>query len=264
MARIFSPLSRELRYGLLVLLVVLIVLTAVRWLWPSAPHESVPDLALTKRERQEVAAFEARMRADSLQAVRKAQAQRDEWQAEREVRAQAKADREAAYQAQRAIWAAEKAERLAARAARQAHFDSLRALRPVKLSLGAVLDANAADTLALQRIPGIGRGYARAIVGYRERLGGFVAVHQLSEVNGLPAGIERWFRVDAHAAVRRLPLNRASFQALVHHPYLSYEQVKFIVNRRQKQGPFRSWQDFRNCPLFSPTDLERLAPYFYF
>ena len=256
MARIFSPLSRELRYGLLVLLVVLIVLTAVRWLWPFAPHESVPDLALTKRERQEV--------ADSLQAVRKAQAQRDEWQAEREARAQAKADREAAYQAQRAIWAAEKAERLAARAARQAHFDSLRALRPAKLSLGAVLDANAADTLALQHIPGIGRGYARAIVGYRERLGGFVAVHQLSEVNGLPAGIERWFRVDAHAAVRRLPLNRASFQALVHHPYLSYEQVKFIVNRRQKQGPFRSWQDFRNCPLFSEFDLERLAPYFYF
>lgn len=255
--------SRELRYGFLFLLLLWIALQMGGWFVFSSSKDET-SLLITEREQNELAAFEAQRTADSLKALQRKQALRAQWQAEREAREQERAEREAAYQAQRAVWEAEKTERLALRAARQAYYDSLRALRPVKLSIGTVLDANASDTLALQRIPGIGAGYARAIVGYRERLGGFVALRQLSEVKGLPAGIERWFRIETNHAVQRIALNRASFQTLVRHPYLSYEQVKFIVNRRQKQGAFRGWNDFRNSSLFSEFDFERLSPYFYF
>ena len=48
------------------------------------------------------------------------------------------------------------------------------------------------------------------------------------------------------------------------HPYLNYEQVKFIVNRRNKIGPLRGWDDLRGCPLFTERDHDRLAPYVSF
>ena len=117
-----------------------------------------------------------------------------------------------------------------------------------KLAQGAHLDANSADTADFQRIPGVGTAYARAIVGYRERLGGFIDARQLTEINGLPYDAANWVRIAPHFQPQRLNLNRASFKALVRHPYLNYEQVKFIVNRRNKIGPLRGWDDLRGCP----------------
>lgn len=57
---------------------------------------------------------------------------------------------------------------------------------------GARLDVNRADTLALQRLPGIGPSKARGIVETRQRLGGFRRVEDLLEVPGIgPATLER-------------------------------------------------------------------------
>ncbi len=133
-----------------------------------------------------------------------------------------------------------------------------------KLAQGAHLDANLADTADFQRIPGVGTAYARAIVGYRERLGGFIDARQLTEINGLPYDAANWVRIAPHFQPQRLNLNRATFKALVRHPYLNYEQVKFIVNRRNKIGPLRGWDDLRGCPLFTERDHDRLTPYVSF
>ena len=172
--------------------------------------------------------------------------------------------REEEYQANRARWDAEKAERAARRAEREARYDSIRRSRPQKLTQGVHLDANRADTADFRRIPGVGEAYARAIIGYRERLGGFVNAQQLSEINGLPYDVANWVRVAPQFAPRRLNLNRATFKQLVNHPYLNYEQVKFIVNRRNKTGPLRGWDDLRGCPLFTAHDCTRLLPYVSF
>lgn len=57
---------------------------------------------------------------------------------------------------------------------------------------GARVDLNRADTLVLQRLPGIGPAKARRIVETRQRLGGFSRLEDLLEVPGVgPATLER-------------------------------------------------------------------------
>lgn len=133
-----------------------------------------------------------------------------------------------------------------------------------KLAEGEHLSLNGADTTALKRIPGIGSYYARKIVTYRERMGGFVSVSQIDEIEGLPPGTSRWFRLEGLPEVRRIRINHASFKELVRHPYLSYEQTKDIVNHIRHYGPLRSWQDLSLYKEFAPSDFRRLAPYFRF
>lgn len=142
--------------------------------------------------------------------------------------------------------------------------DSLRQLRPEKFAELTVLDLNTVDTLTLCKIPGIGVGYSRAIVSYRQRLGGFVSVAQLKDIEGLPERIEEWFTVDENAEVNRISINKSDFKTLVRHPYLSYEQVKVITTHIRKYGQLRSWKDLQLYPEFTPQDFERLTPYFVF
>ena len=146
----------------------------------------------------------------------------------------------------------------------RARQDSLHHLRPEKFTQLTVLDLNTVDTLTLRKIPGIGVGYSRSIVSYRERLGGFVSVAQLKDIEGLPARIEEWFSVEEQVAVRTISINKSDFKTLVRHPYLSYEQVKVITTHIRKYGPLRSWKDLQQYPEFTPQDFERLTPYFVF
>ena len=146
----------------------------------------------------------------------------------------------------------------------RARQDSLRQLRPEKFAELTVLDLNTVDTLTLRKIPGVGVGYSRAIVSYRQRLGGFVSVAQLKDIEGLPDRIEEWFTVDENAEVNRIPINKSDFKTLVRHPYLSYEQVKVITTHIRKYGQLRSWKDLQLYPEFTPQDFERLTPYFVF
>ena len=146
----------------------------------------------------------------------------------------------------------------------RARQDSLHHLRPEKFTQLTVLDLNTVDTLTLRKIPGIGVGYSRSIVSYRERLGGFVSVAQLKDIEGLPARIEEWFSVEEQVAVRTISINKSDFKTLVRHPYLSYEQVKVITTHIRKYGPLRSWKNLQLYPEFTPKDFERLTPYFVF
>lgn len=133
-----------------------------------------------------------------------------------------------------------------------------------KFPAGTIVDLNTADTTTLKRIPGIGSYYAGKICRYRERLGGFLSVGQIKEVGGLPAGIEQWFKVDDAPRVVKIDLNRADFKTLVRHPYLTYEQVKVIVDHRRKRGRLKSWQELSLYEEFSGTDFSRFSPYFKF
>ena len=144
-------------------------------------------------------------------------------------------------------------------------IDSLRARRTPKLPACSTIEANTADTTLLKQIPGIGSYYARCIVDYRERLGGYVHAGQVSEAHeDLPPDIAAWFVVERPVRVRRLNVNKAAFKQLVRHPYLSYEQVKEIFNYRQTDGELRSWGDLRFSKVFTPADSERLDPYVEF
>lgn len=133
-----------------------------------------------------------------------------------------------------------------------------------KLPRGRQLDLNAADSTELLRVPGVGPYFARRIVRYRERLGGFVSPEQLREIPNLPDSVQTWFRVTAEKAQSPLRLNTATFRELLRHPYLNYEQVKAIVNYRERQGALQTLQELSLSEAFSAADLERLVPYVTF
>lgn len=136
---------------------------------------------------------------------------------------------------------------------------------PEKYKPGSVtLNLNECDTTELRRIPEIGPYRASQIVKYREALGGFVSVSQLSEIKSLPAGIEKWFTVDAGEVQEQLDLNKATFQALMRHPYINYEQAREIMNFRRRYGGLTSLSDLRLSPYFTASDLSRLEPYVVF
>lgn len=134
---------------------------------------------------------------------------------------------------------------------------------PVKLKQGEMVDANLSDTTQLKKIPGIGSGYARAIVRYRERLGGYYKVEQLLEIEGFPEEALPYVSLSA-PSLKKLNVNRLSVNELRKHPYVNFYQAKAIENYRRLKGNIQSLDDLSLLPEFPPELLERLAPYVTF
>ena len=131
---------------------------------------------------------------------------------------------------------------------------------PTKLRPSQHLAVNTADTTALKRVPGIGSYYARRIVAYREKLGGFSSVQQLREIEGMPDEAIPYLTVDPKA-IRKLHINKLTLSQLRKHPYLNYYQARDIVDYRRLQGPITSLSQLALLKDFTKHDIERLAPY---
>ena len=134
---------------------------------------------------------------------------------------------------------------------------------PVKLKVGEHIDLNAADTTSLKRVPGIGSYFARRVVAYRERLGGFYSTDQLFEIEGFPEGAVD-FLVCPSAATRRLNVNKATLSQLRQHPYFNFYQAKAIIDYRRLKGPLHSLDDLSLLPDFPPEAIARLSHYVEF
>lgn len=134
---------------------------------------------------------------------------------------------------------------------------------PVKLQPGQYVTLDDADTASLRKVPGIGRYYASRIVRYRNDLGGYVSVAQLSEIEGIPESALSYFKVMG-GAVRKLNLNRLTLNELKHHPYINFYQARRIIDYRRLKGPLHSIDDLRLLKDFSQRDIERLRPYVEF
>ena len=135
---------------------------------------------------------------------------------------------------------------------------------PVKLQLGEHISLNSADTSQLRKVPGIGSYYARKIVGYRERLGGYCRVEQLLEIENFPETAVAYFTVSDHPRLQKLNLNRLSQNELKRHPYINYYQAREIVDYRRLHGRLESLQQLSLLKDFPKEAIERLEPYVEF
>ena len=133
-------------------------------------------------------------------------------------------------------------------------------LYPVKMTKGETVSLNIADTAALRRVPGIGSYFAKRVVVYRERLGGFVSVDQLDEIENFPHEAKAFLVVDS-APLRRLRINRLSLDELKRHPYINYYQAKAITDHRRQSGPLHSLSELSLLPEFPEAAIRRLEPY---
>lgn len=136
-------------------------------------------------------------------------------------------------------------------------------MRIFKYPEGTLVDVNLADTTELKKIPGIGSGIAKAIVAYRERLGGFHSLEQLQEVKFVTPELLEWFKLDS-VAVRKLDVNKESLDKLRAHPYLDFYQAKVIVEHRRVRGKISSLSQLSLYEEFTEKDLIRLTPYVCF
>jgi competence protein ComEA len=133
-----------------------------------------------------------------------------------------------------------------------------------KLRAGEQLELNSADSEALLRLPCIGPSFAKRILAYRARLGGYVSPSQLMEVFGMDE--ERFncmgaqVMVDANA-VRKIPVNTATVDELRKHPYIPWKLANLIVNYRKLHGPFQTAEDLGKLELMNEVLLQKLAPY---
>jgi len=134
--------------------------------------------------------------------------------------------------------------------------------RPPKFSQPTTVDINSADTMLLQRIPGIGSNIARWIVQHRERLGGFYSVDQLLEVRYVEPAMLQWFTVDT-ALVHRFRISDMSFTEMSHHPYIGYEKAKAISNYQRLYGSITDMEQLRSTTIFTDEELERLQNYIF-
>jgi competence protein ComEA len=138
---------------------------------------------------------------------------------------------------------------------------------PYQPKIKAVVELNTADSVALVSLYGIGPKMASKIITYRNEVGGFFTVNQLTEIWGFdPLLIDELIgkvTVDV-SQVRYLRINQVSYEELKKHPYLRFKQAAAVVNYRRQHGPFTSAQELKKVLIIPDSTCRKLEPYLRF
>ena len=126
------------------------------------------------------------------------------------------------------------------------------------------LELNMADSSEMVKLPGIGPANALRIIRYRERLGGYSDIRQLTEIEGLPDSLMKWFIITDTVPVSKIPVNKATLAELRRHPYLDFYQARAIVELRGERGMIKGPEQLSFMEEFTAQDLIRLEPYLDF
>ena len=128
------------------------------------------------------------------------------------------------------------------------------------------VNLNSADTTELKSLPGIGSFFAKNIVDYKNKLGGFIEKEQLLEVYAFDttrlSNIENFIVIDS-IELRKVNINTDDFKTILRHPYIEYEDVKKIVNYRESKGMIKNWEQYLKVVGRNDVD-ERLEKYIGF
>lgn len=127
-----------------------------------------------------------------------------------------------------------------------------------------VIDLNEADSALLVSLKGIGPVFASRIIKYRNLIGGYYSVDQLSEVYGMDAerlnAIRNKISVSADN-IRKIDLNKAKESDMKKHPYIGSGLARAIVRYREQHGLFSSVDQLKNIKILEESDYNRLKPY---
>ncbi|MCJ8210301.1 helix-hairpin-helix domain-containing protein [Mucilaginibacter sp. RS28] len=130
-----------------------------------------------------------------------------------------------------------------------------------------VIELNHADSASLTRLKGIGPGFAMRIIRYRDKIGGFHSKQQLKEVFGIDEEhyllVEKQVKVNA-SLLKKLNINKATFDDLRRYPYLTYKQVNAILQYRNEHGDYENLADMEDVAILDKATLQKLKPYLVF
>ena len=131
---------------------------------------------------------------------------------------------------------------------------------PIKIKVGEHINLATADTTQLKKVPGIGSGWAHAIISYGQRLGGYVSVGQLKEIENFPVESLPYFVV-SNPKTTKMNLNQLSVSQLRRHPYINFYQARAIFDFRNQRGKLNDLSQLHLLKEFPPEAIERLRPY---
>jgi len=127
-----------------------------------------------------------------------------------------------------------------------------------------IIELNSADTFDLQRLRGIGPSFAKRIVKYRERLGGYREKSQLLEIFGMDP--EKYNEIKDHLTVnadsiRKINLNAVTFKELISHPYFPFEVTKNIMIYRKDHKKFVGTEELLKIKNINDSIYRKIKPY---
>lgn len=144
------------------------------------------------------------------------------------------------------------------------NFGSARKFAAHESGKPVILDINQADSVQWLSLPGIGSRLAGRILHFREALGGFCQVRQVSEIYGLADSVFQNISPQLRCAIptiRKLAINMADKQQLSLHPYIRYRRADAILRFRQQHGSFSSLKELQSLTLWTEEEWTKLEPY---
>ncbi len=127
-----------------------------------------------------------------------------------------------------------------------------------------IIEINTADTLAFSSLPGIGIGYAKRIIKYRNLLGGFIHINQMKETYKLPPEIIdnnlSYFSIDS-SQISKININIAGDSILRNHPYIDWKVANSIVQMRNVHGKYKKVSNIKKSVLIDEKLFLKIAPY---
>ena len=130
-----------------------------------------------------------------------------------------------------------------------------------------LVELNSADTTALISVRGIGSKSAAEIVKYRDLLGGYHSVEQISELKCVTEQnyekILQQIYCDS-CEIRKIDINFAAPKVIARHPYVSAAALRKIIKQRQLKGGWSRIEEMGEDNILSEDEAKRLAPYLWF
>lgn len=127
-----------------------------------------------------------------------------------------------------------------------------------------VIEINSADSVQLTTIKGIGPVFAKRIISYRERLGGFVYKEQLLEVYGFTEELFR--KIEENVSlntdnIRRINVNKADFKQMIKHPYFTKDIINRILEYRKIMTEIKDFHDLVKNKLLTEEQYLKIVDY---
>jgi competence ComEA-like helix-hairpin-helix protein len=126
------------------------------------------------------------------------------------------------------------------------------------------IELNSADFDELQKFRGVGEYYAKKIVEYRDKLGGFHKPEQLMEIKGIDSVRFEMFRnqilIDT-SLIRRININTATETELAKHPYINNFTAKAIIKYRKFKGYISSINEMLAEKVITAKQSEKIKAY---
>ena len=143
------------------------------------------------------------------------------------------------------------------------HFIILSVRDPFK----GLIEINSADSATLRKVRGIGAKTVVAVMQYRKLLGGFVRKEQLSELKCVTE--ENFIKISEQiycdsCKISKIDINFAPASEIGHHPYMTRQALKRILETRESKGGWNSIEEMQDDDIFTEEQAQAIAPYLLF